>query len=592
MTTIELIKKTYKILPPKQRGQLIFLAVLMLIMAFVEIALAGVISLLGVALSSPEALTTLPYVGEYFAKAPHYIDAPPVVAMLIVVLCLVVTATLAKNMMTAYITYKQGYISNTIAWAVGILIFKNYLYAPYMWYTQQNTGELQGYMGWRVYIANFWTGVLTTITQLCIILFLMVGAFITAPLVSLLLYGVCGTTAVLIYKFTQKSAKHLGEKISNMTIQSNKVTHFALQGMREVHIYNQRKPFQDQYASFAEPISLDTAKQTMFPNIPIWLLESVGFILLLCAVLLMQSRGDSVASITGTLTLMAGISWRLLPAMNKFVGGTLSIKSYFAPTSQLVRDYLQLPQEKTLPKYHDFHKDLTLKDIDFSYPKTDKKALNNININIAKGSMVGLVGLSGAGKSTLVGILTGLLPPSAGIFYIDGQEIMPKPGFLNIGYVPQSPYIMDATLAQNVAFSDWGKDVDEKRVLSCCKMAAMTFLEELPEGIHTMLGDRGIRLSGGQVQRVAIARALYNKPNILLFDEATSALDGAAESSIQKTILSLRQDMTIVIVAHRLTTVENCDKIYWMHEGEIKNIGGDVKALDEYKRFLDEVGVE
>ncbi len=587
MTTLDILKITYAILPDNHKKKLMWTGVIMLAVSFTEMALAGVIALLGVALASPESLQHLPIIGNVFLYFIGVSAFPPVVTMLIAVLCLVAMATVCKNLVSAYMAYRQTRVSQMISWDVGLRLFKGYLYAPYIWYTQQNLARLGNHLGWRMQISNTWMAVIVAITQVSIMSFLLVSSFIVAPLPSLLLFGACGSIAVLIFKLTQKKVRELGEESAKLGIRAGKVTHYALQGMREVHIYNQREPFYDQYTFFVKPLTRIAAKQSVYPVLPQWGLESIGLTLLLGTVLLMQWQGESIATITGTLTLMAGISWRLLPAMNRFVGCNLQIKASFGPASRLTKMLLSIPEEKLQAEYCSFHDTLRLDKISFSYPNAIKKSLHNISMTIDKGSMIGFVGLSGAGKSTLVGVLTGLLPPCEGSFYVDGKLVTPSPGFLNIGYVPQSPYIMDASLAENIAFSDWGEEVDEERVLECCQLAAITFLNELPDGIHTRLGDRGVRLSGGQVQRVAIARALYNKPDILLFDEATSALDGAAEAAIQNTILSLREDLTIVIVAHRLSTVEGCDRVYWLHEGEMKQVDDDDKALDEYKSFLD-----
>ncbi len=573
-------------LPTAHKRQLIGVSVIMLVVGFFEIALAGVISLLGVALSSPESLQKLPVVGEAFLHITTVSSAPPVVAMLTAVLCLVVGATICKNMATAYMTYRQTKVAQTIAWDVGLHVFKTYLYAPFLWYTQQNLSELGGHIGWRMQVSTLWLGTLIAATQVSIMLVLVVAALVVAPQASVLLFGVCGVVAVLIYKITQKKVRMLGEASAQQSILAGKVTHYALQGMREIHIYNQREPFYESYASYASSLVRIVARQSLYPPLPQWVLESLGLALLLGTVLLLQWQQENVATITGTLTLMAGVSWRLLPAMNKFVGATLQIKSCFTPAQRLVQKCQDIPQDQSLVQKESFTQCIELQQLGFTYPKAQKKALFHISMTINKGDMVGLVGLSGAGKSTLVNVLTGLLPHSEGSFMVDGKEVAPKPGFLNIGYVPQAPYIMDASLAQNIAFSDWGKDIDEAWVLECCRMAAITFLQDLPEGIQTRLGDRGVRLSGGQIQRVAIARALYARPDILLFDEATSALDGAAEAAIQKTILNLRENLTIVMVAHRLSTVEGCDKVYWLHDGELKCVQSDVEALEEYKLFL------
>ena len=205
--------------------------------------------------------------------------------------------------------------------------------------------------------------------------------------------------------------------------------------------------------------------------------------------------------------------------------------------------------------------------------------------------MVGIIGSSGAGKSTVVGLLTGLLAPTAGKLMVDGQELdeAHRIGWLrSLGYVPQAPFLLNATIAENIAFSQWGEPVDRARVDKCCRMAAMDFVADLPEGLDTVIGERGVRLSGGQVQRVAIARALYENPQLILFDEATSALDGASEQAIQHTIESLGSQATLVIVAHRLTTVKNCDDLYWLGQGTVLMHGKPDEVLPAYEKYLEE----
>ena len=212
--------------------------------------------------------------------------------------------------------------------------------------------------------------------------------------------------------------------------------------------------------------------------------------------------------------------------------------------------------------------------------------MQDISLRIPKGSMIGLIGPSGAGKSTIVSLLTGLYKPSSGKIRVDGQELDDslRAGWMrSIGYVPQSPFLLNGSLAENIAFSQWGQKIDRQRVEECCRMAAMDFVEDLENGIDTIIGERGVRLSGGQLQRVSIARALYGRPQLIIFDEATSALDSATEQAVQKTIESLREYATVVIIAHRLTTVEKCDCLYWLEKGTIEMEGNSQIILTQYK---------
>ena len=304
-----------------------------------------------------------------------------------------------------------------------------------------------------------------------------------------------------------------------------------------------------------------------------------------------------MARTVGTLTLLAAVAWRLLPTMNKLVQQLLIMQQQIPQIEPVLRkldEVADLPRTDTATAQEcPLQEALRLEDVSFRYPNTAEgkpDALRHLQIRIPRGSMVGFVGPSGAGKSTIVGLLTGLFPPTAGRMLVDGRpmDVALREGWIRrIGYVPQSPFLLNASIAENVAFSHWGSTVDRERVRQCCRMAAMDFVDDLDQNIDTVIGERGVRLSGGQVQRVAIARALYNDPQFILFDEATSALDGAAEQAIQQTINHLRAHMTLVVVAHRLSTVEACDYVYWIEGGEIHMEGTPAAVLPAYAAYLD-----
>jgi len=218
-------------------------------------------------------------------------------------------------------------------------------------------------------------------------------------------------------------------------------------------------------------------------------------------------------------------------------------------------------------------KELTLKDISFQYDKSENYALDNINLSILSGQSIGIIGSSGAGKSTLVDIILGLLRPHKGKMLVDGKEINSENIQMwqkNIGYVSQSIYILDDSFKNNIAFGIPKDEIDDEKINNATKLAQLeTFINELPEGLNTFAGEQGVRISGGQLQRIGIARALYNNPSILVFDEATSALDNETEKSVMDSITNLQGNKTIIIIAHRLTTVKDCDIIIELDKGSI-----------------------
>ncbi|WP_165176958.1 ABC transporter ATP-binding protein [Desulfovibrio sp. ZJ369] len=587
-TPLSIARQFYALATPRERRLFWWLCLLNIVMGLFEIGVAGGISLLGVAMSAPESLARYALLENIRAALPFSPGIPTALQFLILVLAGVCAAALLKNVLLGYITWLQNYFSQRIAWTMGSNLFRRFLAAPHIWHAGQNSAELLTSLNWKVYVAAYATTLLTLFTQIVIAVFLLGGALIANPLLSCLLFASVALLAVLIQKGTRARIYGLSQDIRHYDLYNSRVAMQGLQGLREIAIYDKRQNFLQEYAKFIDDYSLKNSSRTTLPMLPMWVLEVAGMLLLLLVLLLQVRLGSSVAATTGMLTLLAAVSWRLLPAANKTMNAILNMR-FNQPTLEKLLDFVtELPAPERLdarPVRH-FQREISLHDVSFTYPHAEHAALRDISLTIPKGSMVGLVGLSGSGKSTLTSLITGLLRPQQGHLCLDGNIWNTSTERLNIGYVPQNLYLLDATLAENVAFSHWGEPVDEERVRECCRMAAMDFVEDLPEGIHTPLGERGVRLSGGQIQRVGIARALYDRPELLIFDEATSSLDGATERAIQSTIESLRQHVTLVVVAHRLSTVEGCDLLYWIDKGSVAMHGTAATVLPAYEKTL------
>lgn len=584
-TPLSIARQLYSLATPQERRLFWWLCLLNIFMGLFEIGVAGGISLLGVAMSAPESLARYALLEDIRVALPFSPDIPRALQFLLLVLGCVCAATLLKNVLLAYITWLQNYFSQRIAWTMGSNLFRRFLAAPHIWHAGQNSAELLTVLGWKGYVAIYATTLLTLFTQMVIAVFLLGGALIASPLLSCLLFASVAFLAVLIQKGARARIYNLSQDIRHYDLYNSRVAMQGLQGLREIAIYDKKQIFLQEYQKFIEDYSLKNSSRNTLPMLPMWVLEVAGMLLLLLVLLIQVNLGSSVAATTGTLTLLAAVSWRLLPAANKTMNAILAMRSNQPLLEKLLDFMAELPASERLDarSVRHFQREISLHDVCFTYPDAEHATLQDISLTIPKGSMVGLVGLSGSGKSTLTSLITGLLRPQQGQMCLDGKLWNTSIERLNIGYVPQNLYLLDATLAENVAFSHWGEPVDEERVRKCCRMAAMDFIDDLPEGIHTPLGERGVRLSGGQIQRVGIARALYDRPELLIFDEATSALDGATERAIQSTIESLRQHVTLVVVAHRLSTVEGCDIIYWISKGYILMSGEAKEVLNHYK---------
>jgi ABC-type multidrug transport system fused ATPase/permease subunit len=272
--------------------------------------------------------------------------------------------------------------------------------------------------------------------------------------------------------------------------------------------------------------------------------------------------------------LFAAASYRLMPSMNRVLGAIQSIR-YAGPMFSVLNEELKLSAPEPAPRTgsaEGIHHEIRLEGVTYTYPGAAVPALRKLSINIQKGETVGFIGTSGAGKSTLVDVILGLLEPEVGEVIVDGQDVRENMRRWQdqIGYVPQSIYLTDDTLFRNVAFGLPDEQIDESAVVRAIRAAQLQdFVAELPKGLQTVIGERGVRLSGGQRQRIGIARALYHDPAVLVLDEATSALDTATERGVLSAVIALHGSKTVLIVAHRLSTVEHCDRIYRLDHGSV-----------------------
>jgi ABC-type multidrug transport system fused ATPase/permease subunit len=294
----------------------------------------------------------------------------------------------------------------------------------------------------------------------------------------------------------------------------------------------------------------------------------------LAIILITKAKNDSsISQIIPTIGIFVAAAFRLIPSAFRILSSIQNIKytepvlNLLAEEMELIKDYNS--QERSNQKLT-FKNKLVLSNVSYSYPNTNVFALNNISLEIKKGQSVGFIGMSGAGKSTLIDVILGMLPPSCGSIYVDDCDVqIDLQKWQNqIGYVPQTIYLTDNSLRENIAFGIPIDTIDEVALIKAVKLAQLEqLIAELPNGLNTNVGERGIRLSGGQKQRIGIARALYNDPEVLVLDEATSALDVQTEEQVMKSIEDLQGTKTVLIIAHRLSTISKCDKLFKIHNG-------------------------
>jgi ABC-type multidrug transport system fused ATPase/permease subunit len=352
----------------------------------------------------------------------------------------------------------------------------------------------------------------------------------------------------------------------------------GLGGAKDVKLLGRESDFLAQCRLHNSGIARVGQRQTALQALPRLWLELLAVIGLAALVLVMLKQGKPLEALLPTLGLFAAAAFRIMPSVSRVLGAMQSVRYTLPVIDTLYSEICLLSAAKPLQRGEPllFNKFLTLNQVNFRYPNTEAKTLHDISLTIPRGASVGFIGGSGAGKSTLVDIILGLLTPESGVVQVDDIDIQTRlRGWQDkIGYVPQSIFLTDDSLRRNVAFGLPDDQIDETAVWRALRAAQLEqFVRDLPEGIDSLVGERGIRLSGGQRQRIGIARALYHDPSVLVLDEATSSLDTDTERGIINAVRALQGEKTIIVVAHRLSTVEHCNYLFRLERGKVVEEG-------------------
>ena len=578
------------------RFSIYVLFVFMLLVAVIEVLSIFSLSLIAMSVASPERLinnsitqhilTLCPYI-QYLCSDSRYFT----LFLSFSVVCLI----FIKNTLTAVQNWRCSRTGEDMATFVGNNIMHHFLHSPYIWHISGDSSQIWIALGERHRLKQFMMQTLNAYTYAITFLVLVTALVCVTPGPILLCLVVIGAVAFAVYRTMKSDIDRSGQIALRAMASETQATQNAMRGIREVLIYRQQPIFQQKFQESCQAGIRARSFLNIAPPIPTWILEVFGFAAIPCTIWLMILTQDAdMAAIAKVVTLVMLMAWRILPLLNRTLGSLVSVRSNRAGAMHCLEkleaisnQYIDAVPEPA-PDFH-FKSEIRLENVLFSYPRAKSRALEAFSCTIAKGQQVGFIGKSGSGKSTLAGIISGLLQPGQGRFLIDERELTPEELSayrLKIGYVPQTPYLMAGSIAENVAFSQWGKPYDADRVLQACRMAALDIVETDPRGIRYPLGENGAGLSGGQAQRVSIARALYAKPEILILDESTSALDQQTEAAIMQTINSLKHHLTIIIIAHRLTTIEQCDHLLWLQNGRLYKQGPTLEILSEYTKSL------
>jgi ATP-binding cassette subfamily B protein len=447
-------------------------------------------------------------------------------------------------------------------------MYRRTLYQDYAVHVSRNSSEVINGIVRKTSTISYGvvTPILTLITSFFLVLGITVALFFINVQVALIAFFGFGLIYSAIIFFSKKELDKNGETTARESTQVIKSLQEGLGGIRDVLIDNNQEFYCELYRNSDLPMRRAAGNNQFIAGSPRFIMEGIGMCLIaILAYSMTQSTGETGAiPILGALALGAQ---RLIPAVQQAYAGYTTFLGSFAEFRDVIILLRQpLPEfdaDKSDPVL--FNKDLHLKNINFKYGDELPKILNNINLKIKKGTSVGFIGITGSGKTTLLDIIMMLLKPTSGDILVDSKKIDFNSKSLwqkHIAHVPQTVYLSDSTIEENIAFGIPKDLIDKKRVKKAAEGAELNkFIDELQDGFQTLVGERGLMLSGGQRQRIGIARALYKRPSVLIFDEATSALDSVTETNIMNTINNLDSNLTILIIAHRITTLKECDQI-------------------------------
>lgn len=509
----------------------------------------------------------------------------------------VILIYMLKNIYFIVYTWVVKKYTYKIKRELGTRFMDLYMKQGYIFFVENSSSRLlQGMGGDVAAVNNIISGIFILSTKFLSIVAIGIFIVLKEPLIAMLLLVLSAFCVTFMQMGYKNSMNKYGALLREAAADTTQVSLEAIQGSKEVLVTARQDYFNKRYADSLIRHANCSIKIDMASTIPAYLIEMICIIGLLVAVAIEVSIDGVSTELVGGLSIIAVAAFRIMPAVGAVTSQLNTLRSLMPSFNAAVRTINQVEQlekeqkESVQPAKREgleeirFDRELELRDISYKYPKSEKNVLESLNLKIEANTSVGLIGSSGAGKTTLVDVLLGLLIPQKGTVLMDGIDIQTLGSVWNhnIGYVPQSVYLINDDIRSNIAFGIPREAIDDNQVWKVLEMAQLAdFVKTLPRQLETIVGERGVKFSGGQRQRVAIARALYGDPEILVLDEATAALDNETESALMEAIDALQGHKTIIVVAHRLTTIRECDYIYEIKEGQaIPRTKADVFGAD------------
>lgn len=571
----DLVKSVFKVFSGKQKRNLIGMLFLILINSGVSLLGVSVLSPFIQAVMNPQELLENQII-RFFYDALGMQNTNQLVTLLAAA---IIVIYIAKNGFVIFMNNMQYRFSYYGKREMQDRMMKYYISKDYTFFLNHNSAELMRDINTDPEM--FYAAVLNMLqltSEVCVCAILVLYLMIKDPILTL---GVALAMVVMVLIFMKKLRRTLarfGDERRKYNANILQCMQQAFGGIKEIKIANREAYFEGEFCKQNGLYTYVIKQNSFLSSIPKPIMEALCIVGLMAAIIVrINTSSTSSEQFVGTLGVFAAAAFALLPSANKmseYLGSIIHngvVIHRIGEEYAAIRDMEIEVTEKKDYKPVKLEKEIRVEDLTFHYPDTEEAVLSHVNVTIPKNASVAFIGPSGAGKTTMVDLILGVLKPQEGRVAVDGMNIAEsyRGWHDKIGYIPQTIYMLDDTIRNNIAFGQ-KDDIDDEEIWAALKQAQLDeFVASLDEGLDTMIGEAGVRLSGGQRQRIGIARALYRKPEVLVLDEATSALDTETEAAVMEAIDSLQGKMTMLIIAHRLTTIKNCDIVYQVENGNV-----------------------
>jgi ABC-type multidrug transport system fused ATPase/permease subunit len=587
------LKKIFYLLSIQERKRGVLLLVMILIMATLDMIGVASIAPFMLVLTNPDIVETNIILKKMYQTSKMFgveNNQEFLFALGVLVFFLLVFSLTFK----ALTTYAQLRFTLMREFSISRRLIEIYIHQPYSWFLNQHSADLGKNILSEVTLAvgGSLASLLRVISASAVTILLVILLIIVDPKLALITGFLFAAVYGLIFKFLHRYLSRIGKERMEKNEVRFKMVSDAFTGIKEVKVGSLEQTY---IKKFSEPSQIYARLNASWQTVeffPRFALEAIGFGGIMLLILYLMRQTGSLANVLPIVSLYVFAGYRLMPAFQQIYTSFTSL-AFIKPSLDKLYDDLKNLKKLNLNENQSvlsFNKSINLKNVYYNYPNASRTVLKNININIPAKNTVGFVGVTGSGKTTAIDMIIGLLQPQKGTLEIDGQVITEKnvkAWQRSIGYVSQQIYLSDDTIASNIAFGVNKKDINLDTVEKVSKIANLHdfIINELPQQYQTAIGERGVRLSGGQRQRIGIARALYHDPKVLILDEATNALDNQTEEAVMDAVNKLSNKITIILIAHRLNTVKNCDTIFLIDKGEIVQHGTFDTLFNNDKNF-------